>query len=100
MPGDADLPNEGSSSMNDLSNSVIILPRIVTRLHPVHQAPEEHIYSNLAAWDVEFVVQMLQEFLRVSSARTIPGLAEYRILPDKVQPGVTYLRSMPVVSAD
>lgn len=64
---------------------MIILPRIVTRLHPVHQAPEEHIYSDLAAWDADFVIQMLQEFLRVSSAKTVPGLAEYRVLPDKVR---------------
>lgn len=83
MPGDHDLPSEGS--LNALSNSIIILPRIVPRLHPVHHAPEEHIYSDLPAWDVDFVVQMLQEFVRVSSAKTLPGVAEYRILPDKVQ---------------
>ena len=40
---------------------------------------------DLAAWDVDFVIQMLQEFLRVTSAKTFPSLAEYRILPDKVQ---------------
>ena len=40
---------------------------------------------DLAAWNVDFVIQMLQEFLRVSSAKTFPSLAEYRILPDKVQ---------------
>lgn len=27
-----------------LSETVIILPRIVTRLHPIHQEPEQHIY--------------------------------------------------------
>lgn len=38
-----------------------------------------------AAWDMDFVINMLQEFLQVSSAKTFPTLAEYRILPDKVQ---------------
>ena len=88
MPADPRLSNAHSTDGNavgiQLSNSVIILPRIVTRLHPVHDAQQEHIYSDLAAWDVDFVVQMLQEFLRVSSAKTLPSLAEYRILPDKV----------------
>ena len=42
------------------------------------------ISRDLAAWDVDFVIQMLQEFLRVSSAQTFPSLAEYRLLPDKV----------------
>ena len=114
VPADSPLPIKGA-----LSNTVIILPRIVTRLHPVHEAPEQHIYRyvkkktpceplaegqelrtkhvstgvvslrfacrDLAAWDVDFVIQMLQEFVRVSSAKTFPSLAEYRILPDKVQ---------------
>ena len=84
MPADPRLSTDGNAVGIQLSNSVIILPRIVTRLHPVHDAQQEHIYSDLAAWDVDFVVQMLQEFLRVSSAKTFPSLAEYRILPDKV----------------
>ena len=68
----------------NLGNTVIILPRIVTRLHPVHEYQEEHVYNNLVAWDVDFVIQMLQRFLHVSSTNTVPSLAEYRILPDKV----------------
>ena len=114
-----------------LSNSVIILPRIVTRLHPVNEAPEQHTYRymkrntiymcfaeprtqqvcftvfmsvcvacrDLAAWDMDFVINMLQEFLQVSSAKTFPSLAEYRILPDKVQllyPDVAALCMVPV----
>ena len=46
--------------------------------------PYSCICRDLAAWDVDFVIQMLQEFLRVSSAKTFPSLAEYRVLPDKV----------------
>ena len=87
-PAASELPDtrnsgHGNASMQ-LSNTVIILPRIVTRLHPVHEAPHDHAYQDLTAWDVDFVVQMLQEFLRVSSAQTVPSLEEYRILPDKV----------------
>lgn len=36
---DSHQPVEGA-----LSKTVIILPRIVTRLHPVYQEPEQHIY--------------------------------------------------------
>ena len=114
VPADSHLSIDGA-----LTNTVIILPRIVTRLHPVHHAPEQHIYRyvsrkktpcfvnfavsqeqskcvsavflpvyfacrDLAAWDANFVIQILQEFLRVSSAKTFPSLAEYSILPDKV----------------
>ncbi len=87
-PAASELPDtldsgHGNASMQ-LSNAVIILPRIVTRLHPVHEAPHDHAYQDLMAWDVDFVIQMLQEFLRVSSAQTVPSLEEYRILPDKV----------------
>ena len=39
VAGNAPLPME-----NTLSNTVIILPRIVTRLYPVNEAPEDHIY--------------------------------------------------------
>ena len=68
-----------------LSHTVIILPRIVTRLHPIHDAPQDHIYQDLVSWDVDFVTQMLQQFMRVTSSKTIPSLAEYKILPDKVR---------------
>ena len=61
--------------------------RIVTRLHPVHETQQAHVYDNLAARNVDFVVQMLQDFVRVSAAKTVPSLAEYRILPDKVKLG-------------
>lgn len=44
VPGNDNLPDVHGLSASALSNSVIILPRIVTRLHPVHQSPEEHIY--------------------------------------------------------
>lgn len=85
MPSDACLPNECSSSVNALNpTDLIILPRNVTRLHHVHQAPEEHICSDLAAWEVEFVIQKLHKFVRVSSAKTLLA-AQYRMLPDKVQ---------------
>ena len=80
----ADSTGSAKSSL-DFSNTVIILPRIVPRLHPVHTAQADHIYQDLVAWDVDFVVQMLQEFLRISSAKTLPTLDEYRILPDKVR---------------
>ncbi|KAL0053162.1 hypothetical protein WJX82_001794 [Trebouxia sp. C0006] len=87
-PAASELPdnlNSGHGSANmQLSNTVIILPRIVTRLHPVHEAPHDHAYQDLMAWDVDFVIQMLQEFLQVSSAQTVPSVEEYRILPDKV----------------
>lgn len=87
-PAASELPDTLNSSTDNasmqLSNTVIILPRIVTRLHPVHEAPHDHVYQDLMAWDVDFVIQMLQEFLRVSSAKTLPSLEEYRILPDKV----------------
>ena len=89
----------GNASMQ-LSNTVIILPRVVTRLHPVHEDPHDHVYQDLMAWDVDFVIQMLQEFLRVSSAQTVPSLEEYRILPDKVyhafagSPALTCMRCM------
>lgn len=87
-PAASELPDtrnsgHGNASMQ-LSNTVIILPRIVTRLHPVHEALHDHVYQDLMSWDVGFVIQMLQEFLRVSSAETVPSLEEYRILPDKV----------------
>ncbi|DBA88898.1 TPA: hypothetical protein ACH3X2_000140 [Trebouxia sp. C0005] len=88
-PAASELPDTLNSSTDNasmqLSNTVIILPRIVTRLHPVHEAPHDHVYQDLMAWDVDFVIQMLQEFLRVSSAKTLPSLEEYRILPDKVK---------------
>ncbi|DBA85767.1 TPA: hypothetical protein ACH3X1_005325 [Trebouxia sp. C0004] len=87
-PAASELPDTLDSGHSNagmqLSNTVIILPRIVTRLHPVHEAPHDHAYQDLAAWDVGFVIQMLREFLRVSSAQTVPSLEEYRILPDKV----------------
>ena len=67
-----------------LDNTIIILPRVVTRVRPVHEHWEDHVYQDLAAWDVDFVIQMLQRFLQLSSAKTVPSLAEYRILPDKV----------------
>ena len=84
-PAASDLHNghAGQAGMQ-LSHAVIILPRIVTRLHPVYDAPHDHIYQDLVSWDVNFVIQMLQEFMRISSSKTIPSLAEYRILPDKV----------------
>ena len=81
----SDTLNNGQSNASvQLDNTVIILPRIVTRLHPVHEELQDHAFQDLVAWDVDFVIQMLQEFLRVSSAKTLPSLEEYRILPDKV----------------
>ena len=96
MPGELHLDEQGSLSVSALSNSVIILPRSVSRLHPVHHLAADHIYTNLAAWDIDFLIEMLRKFLLVSSAKTVPSLAEYRVLPDKVRLSWIGLTVLPV----
>ena len=100
MPGNPHLAEQDSLNVNALSNNVIILPRSVSRLHPVHHVAADHIYSDLAAWDIDFLIQMLQQFLLVSSAKTIPSLAEYRVLPDKVHLLLISLTALLVANPD
>lgn len=68
------ISNVHHAPLLQLDSTVIMLPRIVTRLRPVHGDWEDCVYQDLAAWDVDFVVQMLQQFMTLSSAKTVPSL--------------------------
>ncbi len=71
-----------------LEKTIIILPRIVTMIRPVgkgwKRTAENHVWNDTAAWDRDALIEMLERFLSITGAKTIPSLAEYTILPDKV----------------
>ncbi|KAA6426725.1 MAG: hypothetical protein FRX49_03835 [Trebouxia sp. A1-2] len=72
-----------------LKKTVIILPRIVTMIRPIgsktKRLAKNHVWNDTAAWDQDVLLTMLGKFVNLTGAKTIPSLAEYRILPDKVQ---------------
>lgn len=71
-----------------LQDTVIILPRIVPTIRPVsrHWSKQtvSSTFSDPKQWDLQTVLGMLEKFLKVRHAKTLPTLKEYRILPDKV----------------
>ncbi len=71
-----------------LNKTVILLPRIVTMIRPVDskkkRLAKNHVWNDTAAWDRDVLLTMLGNFVNLTGAKTIPSLAEYRILPDKV----------------
>ncbi len=71
-----------------LKKTVILLPRIVTMIRPVSsqkkRLAKNHVWNDTAAWDRDVLLKMLGKFVNLIGAKTIPSLAEYRILPDKV----------------
>ena len=72
-----------------LKKTVIILPRIVTMIRPIgsktKRLAKNHVWNDTAAWDQDVLLTMLGKFVNLTGAKTIPSLAEYRILPDKVR---------------
>lgn len=75
--------------LESLAGTVIILPRLVPSLRPVtkhsRKATLSAKYADPAAWDLQTVVGMVDNFLTVTQAKTVPDLAEWRILPDKAR---------------
>ncbi len=71
-----------------LKKTVILLPRIVTMIRPVDskkkRLAKNHVWNDTAAWDRDVLLTMLGKFVNLTGAKTIPSLAEYLILPDKV----------------
>ena len=43
-----------------------------------------HVWTDTVTWNIELLLEMLARFLNSTGAKTIPSLAEYKILPDKV----------------
>lgn len=43
------------------------------------------MYADPKAWDLQTVSGMIEKFLNVTHAKSLPKLEEYRILPDKVK---------------
>jgi len=71
-----------------LKKTVILLPRIVTMIRPVSsqkkRLAKNLVWNDTAAWDRDVLLKMIGKFVNLTGAKTIPSLAEYRILPDKV----------------
>ena len=71
-----------------LSNTIIVLPRIVTMIRPVTNShkriPWNHVWNDTAAWSRDTLIEMLEKVTQLTGAKTIPSPAEYAILPDKV----------------
>lgn len=66
-----------------LSNAVLLLPRIVPRLHDASVAPA--FGENPLAWDVAQLVAQLQALVDRTGVTTLPSLQEWAVLPNKVQ---------------
>ena len=98
LPATANYSNSMQQSephLQDLSNTIIILPRITTMIRPVmkqyRRNAANHVWQDTAAWSKDLLLEMLTKFLSITGARTIPGLAEYKILPDKASSACTCL---------
>ena len=75
--------------LQELSNTIITLPRITTMIRPVTKHYKRdvanHVWADTAAWSRDLLLEMLERFLAITGAKTIPHIAEYKILPDKVK---------------
>jgi hypothetical protein len=80
--------NVSSAEVRDcaagLEEAVLLLPRIVPRLHDtgVNAGPGE----NPLAWGVPALVQQVEALVRRAGLTTLPSLEEWALLPDKVSP--------------
>ena len=90
LPANADYSNSlqpDEPHLPSLHNTIIILPRITTMIRPVGQhykrTADNHMWPDTVTWNREVLLEMLGKFLEVTGARTIPDLAEYKVLPDK-----------------
>ncbi|KAL3141976.1 hypothetical protein ABBQ32_004622 [Trebouxia sp. C0010 RCD-2024] len=90
LPASANYSNSLQRSephLPSLLNTVIILPRITTMIRPVgkhhKRSAANHMWTDTATWNRELLLEMLGRFLDITGARTIPDLAEYKVLPDK-----------------
>ncbi|KAK9814732.1 hypothetical protein WJX72_010670 [[Myrmecia] bisecta] len=65
------------------ANAVVILPRITALLGGV--APVTPKYANPHAWNRATVADMVERFLKVTAASSIPSVEEWSLLSDKVK---------------
>lgn len=90
LPANANYSNSlqrNEPHLPSLHNTIFILPRITTMIRPVSKRHKlnaaSHMWTDTATWNRELLLKMLGSFLNITGARTIPDLAEYKILPDK-----------------
>lgn len=75
----------------DLANKVIILPRIVP--HVRNFSPDRFPTNDRSSWDVARLRDLVAAFCSATGATTLPSLAEWSVLPDKVRRLVVPLSS-------
>lgn len=66
----------------DLSNTVIVLPRVVPQVHDTGYQRSAGV--DPLSWGVPELAAMVTSFTQLSGASTLPSLEEWRVLPDKV----------------
>ena len=100
LPATANYSNSMQHSephLQNLRNTIIILPRITTMIRPVmkhyKRNAANHIWQDTAAWSKDLLLEMLNRFLSITGAKTIPDLAEYKVLPDKASCTCTFQSS-------
>ncbi len=67
-----------------LADTVIVLPRIVPQVRSLD--PDRTPTENFKVWDMAKLTGLVQHFCSLTGASTLPSLAEWSVLPDKVCP--------------
>ena len=83
-PGKASVCSpEGACASADLSNTVVVLPRVVPQVNDLN--PDSFRTDDPRLWNVTSLAGLVQGFLNRTGATTLPSLTEWTILPDKVR---------------
>lgn len=69
------------------AHTVIVLPRIVP--HVRNFDPERTPSEDERIWDVPKLAGLVEDFCSLTGATTLPSLAEWSVLPDKVDTAFT-----------
>lgn len=75
----------GSNSVQSagLHNAVLLLPRLVPRLHDT--GIQQTLDQNPRAWDVVHVIKQVEALVNLTGLTTLPSLEEWAVLADKVR---------------
>ncbi len=73
---------EGACAPAELSNTVVVLPRVVPQVNDLN--PDSFRTDDPRLWNVTSLAGLVQGFLNRTGATTLPSLTEWTILPDKV----------------
>ena len=63
---------------------MVVLPRVVPQVNDL--SPDSFRTDDPRLWNVTALAGLVQGFLNRTGATTLPSLAEWTILPDKVRP--------------